>query len=103
MRFKKLTSSRIIEQDGIVYDIQLEKNHYFSANGIITHNCRLKNKLQTKEFNFTNGNMGIMTGSKSVITLNLNRIVQDCYKKHFINYQKNGKACDINDTSFYEY
>lgn len=41
--------------------------------------CRLKNKLQTKEFNFTNGNMGVMTGSKSVITLNLNRIVQDWY------------------------
>lgn len=39
--------------------------------------CRLKNILQTKEFSFTNGNMGIMTGSKSVITLNLNRIVQD--------------------------
>lgn len=40
--------------------------------------CRLKNKLQTKEFNFTNGNMGLQTGSKSVITLNLNRIIQDC-------------------------
>jgi len=39
--------------------------------------CRLKNKVQTKEFNFTNGNMGVQTGSKSVITLNLNRIVQD--------------------------
>ena len=39
--------------------------------------CRLKNKLQTKEFNFTNGNMGVQTGSKSVITLNLARIVQD--------------------------
>lgn len=43
--------------------------------------CRLKNMLQTKEFSFTNGNMGIMTGSKSVITLNLNRIVQDCDKE----------------------
>lgn len=41
--------------------------------------CRLKNKVQTKEFNFTNGNMGVMTGSKSVITLNLNRIVQDYF------------------------
>lgn len=40
--------------------------------------CRLKNKLQTKEFSFTNGNVGIMTGSKSVITLNLSRIIQDC-------------------------
>lgn len=39
--------------------------------------CRLKNKVDTKEFNFTNGNMGVETGSKSVITLNLNRIVQN--------------------------
>lgn len=39
--------------------------------------CRLKNKIQTKEFNYTNGNMSIQTGSKSVITLNLNRIVQN--------------------------
>jgi hypothetical protein len=42
-----------------VYDIELEKNHYFAANDIISHNCRLKNKIQTKEFNFTNGNVGI--------------------------------------------
>lgn len=42
--------------------------------------CRLKNMLTTKEFNFTNGNMGIQTGSKSVITLNLNRIIQDWYR-----------------------
>ena len=39
--------------------------------------CRLKNKVNSKEFNFTNGNMGVETGSKSVITLNLNRIIQD--------------------------
>ena len=43
--------------------------------------CRLKNKIKTKEFNFTNGNMGIQTGSKSVITLNLNRIIQDWAKE----------------------
>lgn len=39
--------------------------------------CRLKNSLQTKEFNFTNGNIGVQTGSKSVISLNLSRIIQD--------------------------
>lgn len=39
--------------------------------------CRLKNKIQSKEFNFTNGNIGVQTGSKSVITLNLSRIIQD--------------------------
>lgn len=43
--------------------------------------CRLKNKVQTHEFNFTNGNMGVMTGSKSVMTLNLNRISQDWVKE----------------------
>ena len=58
--------------------INEEQNPYFLLpNGCITHNCRLKNKIQTKEFNFTNGNMGIQTGSKSVITLNLSRIIQD--------------------------
>lgn len=35
--------------------------------------------ITTKEFNFTNGNMGVQTGSKSVITLNLNRIIQDYF------------------------
>lgn len=42
--------------------------------------CRLKNKLTTHEFNFTNGNMGVETGSKSVITLNLSRIIQDWFE-----------------------
>ena len=46
--------------------------------------CRLKNKLQTKEFNFTNGNMSLQTGSKSVITLNLNRIIQETDRKYGI-------------------
>lgn len=45
--------------------------------------CRLKNKVQTHEFNFTNGNMGVQTGSKSVITLNLSRITQDWYEEEF--------------------
>ena len=40
--------------------------------------CRLRNAIDTKEFNFTNGNLSLQTGSKSVITLNLNRIIQDC-------------------------
>ena len=43
--------------------------------------CRLKNKVDSREFNFTNGNMGVETGSKSVITLNLSRIIQDWCKE----------------------
>ena len=45
--------------------------------------CRLRNKIQSKEFSFTNGNIGVETGSKSVITLNLNRITQDFCRKEF--------------------
>ena len=33
--------------------------YFLMPNGLITHNCRLKNKIQTKEFNFTNGNLGV--------------------------------------------
>lgn len=83
MTFEKITSAEVTSVVGVpVYDIELEKNHYFSANGIITHNCRLKNKIQTKEFSFTNGNLGLMTGSKSVITINLSRVTQDFCKKY---------------------
>lgn len=59
--------------------------------------CRLKNKVQTKEFNFTNGNMGIMTGSKSVITLNLNRIIQDWNKSIGALYPKDRLYTDFKD------
>lgn len=48
--------------------------------------CRLKNMVTTKEFNFTNGNLGVQTGSKSVITLNLNRIIQDYFRTVDISY-----------------
>ena len=43
--------------------------------------CRLKNSIHTKEFSFTNGNVGIELGSKSVITFNLNRLIQMWYRK----------------------
>lgn len=39
--------------------------------------CRLSSKISKPQFNFTNGQLSEMTGSKNVITLNLNRIIQD--------------------------
>lgn len=64
--------------------------------------CRLKNKVQTKEFNFTNGNMGVETGSKSVITLNLNRIVQDWFKT-LSTEGINNLGSELSKESFKEY
>lgn len=42
--------------------------------------CRLRNELAENTFNPTSGLTGVMTGSCNVITLNINRIVQDWYK-----------------------
>lgn len=42
--------------------------------------CRLRNEIQDNVFSFTNGLTGIQTGSCNVITLNLNRIIQDWWK-----------------------
>ena len=41
--------------------------------------CRLRNEIAENVFSFTNGLTGVQTGSANVITLNLNRIVQDWY------------------------
>nr|DAH01815.1 MAG TPA: anaerobic ribonucleoside triphosphate reductase [Crassvirales sp.] len=42
--------------------------------------CRLKNELTENTFSPTSGLTGVMTGSCNVITLNINRIVQDCVR-----------------------
>lgn len=42
--------------------------------------CRLRNELAENTFNPTSGLTGVMTGSCNVITLNMNRIVQDWYR-----------------------
>lgn len=42
--------------------------------------CRLRNSIEKNEFSFTNGLTGVATGSVNVITLNINRIVQDWCK-----------------------
>lgn len=44
--------------------------------------CRLRNELVENTFNPTSGLAGVMTGSCNVITLNINRIVQDCNKAY---------------------
>lgn len=51
---------------------------YISDNpNSISSCCRLRNELEANEFSFTNGLTGVMTGSKSVITINLNRFIQN--------------------------
>ena len=61
-----------------VYDIELDKNHYFAANGIISHNCRLLSdgemlELAAQSNSFGAGSVGNL-GSHRVATINFNRI-----------------------------
>lgn len=47
--------------------------------------CRLSSKISKPQFNFTNGQLSEMTGSKNVITLDFNRIIQDWINSLVIN------------------
>lgn len=51
--------------------------------------CRLKNAIEENVFSYTLGSGGIQTGSKKVITINLNRIVQ--------NWDKEGRKVSIQE------
>lgn len=61
--------------------------------------CRLSNKIQENTFTFTNGLTGEQTGSKSVITLNYNRIVQNYVREK---YNGDRNAFINNKTEFME-
>lgn len=55
--------------------------------------CRLRNELAENTFNPTSGLTGVMTGSCHVITLNINRIVQDWYRQYQpARHQSDGKV-----------
>lgn len=59
--------------------------------------CRLRNELAENTFNPTSGLTGVMTGSCNVITLNINRIIQDCVKKYGLHGGWKGNTSFIRD------
>ena len=79
----------LLSKDGEIIDKEYEdlttemysKGHsfftYISDNpNSLSSCCRLRNGIDDNEFSFTNGLTGVATGSKSVITINLNRFTQ---------------------------
>ena len=79
----KIKDIRPIEYNDNIYCIECEDSSepYFTLpSGLITHNCRVLNEIQDNTFSSINGLQGIMTGSCNVITLNLNRIIQDWWE-----------------------
>lgn len=76
----KIKSIEAVEYSNDIYCITCnnQEEPYFTLPcGLITHNCRLSSKISKPQFNFTNGQLSEMTGSKNVITLDFNRIIQD--------------------------
>lgn len=74
--------------------------------------CRLRNEIEDNQFSYTLGAGGVSTGSKCVITMNLNRIVQDEYKRlngaHLVSNMENlinniSKAVDEQVTRIHKY
>ncbi len=85
--FKIKSIKKIDYKEENIYCFEMDNKDepYFTLpNGIITHNCRLRNDIsdQLNEFSYTLGAGGVMTGSLNVITMNLNRIVQEAKKQN---------------------
>ena len=91
--FKIKSIEKINDYKDDVYCIECnnENEPYFTLPcGLITHNCRLRNSLKDSESDeehnhtthqFSMGTASVATGSKSVMTINLNRVVQNATRK----------------------
>lgn len=82
-QYFKVNSIKEYKYDEPVYCIERNDTNdpYFTLpSGLITHNCRLRNELQDNTFSYTLGAGGVATGSKCVITINFNRLIQNTYK-----------------------
>jgi hypothetical protein len=80
LQIKSIEECQTNDNSVYCFEMEDELDPYFTLpNGIITHNCRLRNESKNT-FSFTLGNVGEMTGSVNVITINMNRFIQDTFK-----------------------
>lgn len=85
MYFRVTAVEPVLDTTDEVYCFEMldQDEPYFTLpNGIITHNCRLRNAIDLEEnvFSYSLGAGSIQTGSKCVITMNLNRLVQNAVR-----------------------
>lgn len=93
MQFKDISSVEEISHNDKVYDIELEKNHYFAANNIFSHNCRLRSETNNEYFNsFGAGSSKI--GSLGVVTINLPRLANKCKENDLDFYDEIKKTAE---------
>ena len=87
--FKIKSIEKVDDYKDDVYCIECDNENepYFTLPcGLITHNCRLRNSLKDgqqddghnhTQHQFSMGTASVATGSKSVMTINLNRVIQN--------------------------
>lgn len=76
-KIKSIEEVDTASNDIYCFEMSNQTEPYFTLpNGIITHNCRLKNELADNDFSYTLGAGGVVTGSCQVITINANRLFQ---------------------------
>lgn len=79
--YVKIKSVEPFEQyNAAVYCFEMtdkDDDKFTLPNGIHNYNCRLRNSIESNVFSYTLGAGGLMTGSKGVITVNINRLVQN--------------------------
>ena len=103
----------VIDQDYKNFTAEMwEEGHsffvYLSDNAdSLASCCRLRNEVTNNEFSFTNGLTGIKTGSVNVITLNINRIIQDWAKEETTWWNEEGDKnklhCNVNISLLKQY
>lgn len=82
VKIKSIKEAEYKDEFMYCFEMKNQNEPYFTLpNNIITHNCRLRNAVEENTFSYTLGAGAIQTGSKGVITMNLNRIVQDWYRE----------------------
>ena len=83
VKIKSVTSIDYNDEYIYCFEMEDQSDPYFTLpNGIITHNCRLRNELTDNTFSYTLGAGGVSSGSKSVLTINVNRVVQWAIKNN---------------------
>lgn len=116
--FEELIEIRVksierISEKQEVYCIKMENEnspYFVLANGIVSHNCRLRNSIKDMEdehnhtqHQFSMGTASVATGSKSVMTINLNRVIQNAIYKNYPDVTK-GQVFSLKDhPEAYEY
>ncbi len=92
LTFPVVTASLLTDSDGFVDEDfkdycakQMSEGHSFfvymsDSVDSLASCCRLRNELADNTFSYTLGAGGLVTGSAQVITLNINRIVQDAFR-----------------------